>query len=185
MSKPIIICACDTTGVMAEPFIAAGWDAWLVDPDHDGRLLVPDGFRVFPTTFQKFAADFNKQDIQNIGFFAAFPVCTQLSFAGARWFKEKREADPNFQLKALELPIQCIRFAERLGCPFFIENPTGVIKYAFGEPDYKFNPCDYSGYCDNEIENAYTKETWLWTGGGFVMPETKPCDSSLVLHREG
>lgn len=183
-TKNIIICACDTTGIMAEPFVAAGWEAWLVDPDHNGRLIVPAGFKVFPMKFDEFVSTHGNGLKGKIAFFAAFPVCTELSYAGARWFKEKREADPFFQIKAMALPIQCIRFAESLGCPFFIENPDSVIKLAFGNPDYTFDPCDYSGYCDNEIDNAYTKKTCLWTGGGFIMPEPKPCDPKLVLHKK-
>lgn len=184
MDKRIIICACDTSGVMAEPFIKDGWEAWLIDPDHNGRMVIPENYTLFPMKFQEWLEIHGNEINDRVGFFAGFPVCTELSYAGARWFDEKRQADPYFQLKALELPIKCIRFAERLGCPFFIENPNGVIKYAFGESNHVFNPCDYAGYCDEEIENAYTKETHLWTGGGFVMPEPKPCDPKLVPHKK-
>ncbi|HDU4537508.1 TPA: dcm methylase, partial [Klebsiella aerogenes] len=34
MSKGTIICLCDITGVMAEPWIKAGYRAVLVDPQH-------------------------------------------------------------------------------------------------------------------------------------------------------
>ncbi len=37
MSKGTIICLCDITGVMAEPWVEAGYRAVLVDPQHHRR----------------------------------------------------------------------------------------------------------------------------------------------------
>ena len=34
MSKGTIICLCDITGVMSEPWVEAGYRAVLVDPQH-------------------------------------------------------------------------------------------------------------------------------------------------------
>ena len=59
--------------------------------------------------------------------------------------------------------------------PYMIENPVSTISTYWREPDYKFHPCHYAGHCG---EDDYTKETWLWTGGGFVMP---PRDMPLFV----
>lgn len=34
MSRGTIICLCDLTGIMAGPWVAAGYDAILIDPQH-------------------------------------------------------------------------------------------------------------------------------------------------------
>lgn len=53
------------------------------------------------------------------------------------------------------------------GCPWFFENPKSAFTSIFGKPDSKFHPWEYTTHCHSD---AYTKDTWLWTGGGFVMP---------------
>ena len=42
-------------------------------------------------------------------------------------------------------------------------------------PDFRFDPCDYAGYlpAEHQLNEAYTKRTCLWTGGGFQLPEYK------------
>jgi len=37
-------------------------------------------------------------------------------------------------------------------------------------PDYRFQPYEFDGYTGRN--ERYTKDTWLWTGGGFRMPRT-------------
>ena len=54
-----------------------------------------------------------------------------------------------------------------------IENPVSTISTYWRKPDYIFQPTDYAGYLDNPEEEAYYKRTCLWTGNGFIMPETK------------
>lgn len=60
--------------------------------------------------------------------------------------------------------------------PYCVENPRGVLSSVphIGKPHYRFDPCDYAGYADDPAGDAYTKETCLWTGNGFVMPSVKP-----------
>ncbi len=61
-----------------------------------------------------------------------------------------------------------IEAADLFDCPYMIENPMSTISTYWREPDHKFNPSGYSGYVDGKED--YTKQTWLWTGGGFEMP---------------
>lgn len=40
-----------------------------------------------------------------------------------------------------------------------------------GPANYIIHPWHYSGYAD---EDHFTKETHIWCGNGFVMPDPKP-----------
>lgn len=157
---------CDRTGNMAEPWADAGYRCWCIDIQHsirkprrvgniwfiwgDARSWLPEGL--------------------DIRFVAAFPVCTHMTVADARDFKVKGLP---FLIDGLSLFHSCIHAAAWSGAPYCVENPKGVISTHFRPADFKFNPCDYGGYLKPHGD-AYTKETWLWTGNGFVMPEPKP-----------
>jgi hypothetical protein len=47
-----------------------------------------------------------------------------------------------------------------------------------GLPNYRFHPWQYAGWLEEPERSAeaYTKETCLWTGNGFVMPDRRPVD---------
>lgn len=104
-------------------------------------------------------------------FAMAWPPCTNLAVSGARWFAEK--GLPGL-IAGLELVERCRAILEWLGCPWLLENPVGTLSTYWRKPDHTFNPCDFAGYLDDPVSDAYTKKTCLWTGGGFVMPESKP-----------
>lgn len=117
----------------------------------------------------------------NVVFFAAFPPCTDLANSGAKHFEKKALNDAMFWAKSMELVWIARDYAEYSGAPYFIENPMSVISTLWRDPDYTFNPCNFGGYLQKghqhclfpEIypsQDAYKKETWLWTGNGFVMP---------------
>lgn len=166
----------DTSGVMLKPWAEAGYECFLYDIQHpEGYSMREDGMHCLGTdlsntdwlgrwgTFQSTEKRFLPEG--EVSFLSCFPPCTHLAVSGARWFQGKG-------LRALEESIAyfatCIEISEVLGCPYLIENPMSTISTYWREPDYKFHPCHYSGYVNGE-EN-YTKETWLWTGNGFVMP---------------
>lgn len=186
--KDTILCLCDITGVMAQPWVYAGYRAILVDPQHEGGVTV-DGpvTRVghiidHPETWRVI-----RENADRIAFVAAFPVCTDVAVSGAAHWERKRSADPYFQAKATRLAEQCKTIAEMLGAPWFFENPVSAFSSIFGKPDYSFHPYEYGGYLPEDDEHplypeyikprdAYPKKTCLWTGGGFVMPERRPVD---------
>jgi hypothetical protein len=97
-----------------------------------------------------------------------FPPCTDMAVSGARWFETKRAADPMFQAKAVMVAEQCRTIGRLSGAPYMVENPVSVLASAFGKPQHKFHPADYTAY---EPADNYTKKTCLWTGGGFIMPQ--------------
>lgn len=173
MKRDIILCLCDYTGIMAQPWVDAGYRAILVDPqhregvwnevDHHGTTFIRAGHVIdHPQTWGIIRNYANR-----IAFVAAFPPCTDLAVSGARWFKHKAEQDPAFQFKAMQVVWQCHNIAELIGAPYFIENPVSQISTFWRKPDYWFHPHHYTAL---EPNDNYTKRTNLWTGGGFVMP---------------
>lgn len=170
MKKNIAIFLCDITGVMAKPWVEAGYNVILVDPQH------PEGVNVeglvtrvghvidHPETWGVLLSSIQTG---RVAFVAGFPPCTDLAVSGARWFQAKREADPAVQFKAMQVVWQCQTIGDLSGAPWFLENPVSQISSLWRKPDHSFHPHDFTGYCAND---NYTKKTCLWVGGGFVMP---------------
>lgn len=166
-----IVCLCDLTGHFAEPWTHFGYKVLLVDPQHtdfgDGPVIK------FPGTVLE-AAPFISWLIQGqkVAFVVGWPPCTDVAVSGARWWDEKRTADPYFQAKAALVAEQCRMIGMMADCPWIFENPVSAFSSIFGPPTYKFDPADYAGFCE---EDNYTKQTCLWAGGGFIMPPARPC----------
>lgn len=175
MSRDTVLCLCDLSGVMATPWVAAGYKAVLVDPQHgvdsdDGRVL-----RLAKTVEDAMPAIRDLIGDGRIAFVASFPPCTDLAVSGARWFRSKHEVDPLFQAKAVQVAEQCRTVGRLSGAPWFIENPVSVLSNCFGKPQHIFEPWWFTGLCPDD---NYRKRTCLWTGGGFRMPP-KTVDYSL------
>ena len=156
----------DFTGNMLKPWLEAGYECHIFDIQHPSDYRREDGMYCHKINLKSSLAVKKVQfAVARADFLSCFPPCTHLAVSGARWFKGKG-------LRALEESIAFFatsaEVADRLGCPYIIENPMSTISTYWREPDYKFHPCHYSGYVAGD-EN-YTKETWLWTGNGFVMP---------------
>lgn len=164
----VIISLCDLTGAMVEPWVEAGYDAVLVDPQHcrysnDGRI------ERLPCTILEAACRLGEIIRgRRVVFVAGFPPCTDVAVSGARWFAAKAEQDRHFQAKAALVAEQCRMVGQISGAPWFFENPVSVFSSIFGAPDYTFHPHEFTGYC---ADDNYTKATCLWAGGGFVMPD--------------
>lgn len=185
MSRGVIICLCDLTGIMAGPWVDAGYDAILIDPQHIEKSN-QERMRKWPDTVLTAARALgNVIRNEEIVFVAGFPPCTDVAVSGAAHFEKKRNADTHFQAKAALVAEQCRMIGEITGAPWFFENPVSVFSGIFGKPDFIFNPSDYGGYLpEHDIHptypdyiaprDAYPKKTCLWTGGGFVMPNKSP-----------
>lgn len=150
----------DRTGQMAEPWAEAGYDCYCVDIQHD-KGERRDGNIVFV------GADIHRWTPplgRRIAFVAAFPPCTHLAVSGARWFKGKglyALAD------SISLFARAAEICEASGAPYLIENPVSTISSYWRKPDHTFHPSDFTAF---ELADNYSKQTCLWTGGGFVMP---------------
>ena len=166
--RPTVISFCDLTGHMVAPWIEAGYNAVLVDPQH-GTSRVEGRIAYIAGTIEdalQLVGEISRRG--RIAIVFAFPPCTDMAVSGARWFEEKRARDRMFQAKAVMVAEQC-RTAGRLsGAPWMVENPVSVLSSAFGKPQHTFHPADYTAY---EPADNYTKKTCLWVGGGFIMPQ--------------
>lgn len=164
---------CDLTGVMGSPWVEAGYDIVLVDPQHmntsiekrqNGAMV----YRVAGTILDALPFVGQMLRTHHIVFAFGFPPCTDVAVSGARHFASKRQRDPHFQAKAALVAEQCRTAFMLFGCPWGFENPVSVFSSIFGKPDHIFHPHQFTGY---EPKDNYTKATCLWTGGGFLMPE--------------
>ncbi len=165
---------CNLTDHMAEPWIEAGYRVVMVDPQHP-KGTHTTGFvtrigAVITDAFD-FLGDFIRSG--RVVFVAGFPPCTDVAVSGARWFEAKRQADPFFQAKAAIVAEQCRTIGAISGAPWFFENPVSVFSSIFGKPTYTFHPWHFTGH---EMNDNYTKQTCLWAGGGFVMPDRSTAD---------
>ena len=164
--KDVAVFLYDLTGVMAEPWLQAGFVCVCVCVD----LQHPPGWTQDGNLF-RIGADlrggFDWLDLVNpnrIAFVAAFPPCDHLAVSGARWFKGKGLRKLSL---AVDLFATAAEFCESSGAPYIIENPVSTISTYWRKPDHTFQPHHFTRYC---AADNYTKATCLWVGGGFVMP---------------
>lgn len=156
--RGFVLSLCDLTGVMVEPWLAAGHECWIVDIQHpagwhrdsEQRGLVRAGYDV---------RNFDSIEAREFDIVFAFPPCTHLAVSGARWWAGKGLPP---LIEALEIVEACRRICEDSGAPWMIENPVGRLSTLWREPDFTFDPYEYG--------DDYSKRTCIWAGGGFVMP---------------
>ena len=165
MPEEIVVSLCDRTGNMVRPWAAGGnYECYAVDLENDDTTE-----RVNDGTIHYVEADVREwtppERPVRIGF--GFPPCTDLAVSGTRWFSEK---GLSALAEAIELVAACQETLDGLGCPWVLENPKSTLSTHWREPDYRFDPYEFDGYTGRN--ERYTKDTWLWTGGGFRMPRT-------------
>lgn len=172
----IMVSLFDFSTVMAQPWFEAGYSCYAMDLKHEhssnttfhpsGGLMHTINIDILDVKHSRLVDIVAKAD-----FIAAFPPCTDLAVSGAKHFKRKGMGR---LIAALSLVEATRHLCEEVtGAPYFIENPVSTLSTYWRKPDYKFNPCDYAGYLDDPSKEAYTKNTCLWTGNGFVMPEPR------------
>lgn len=163
--KDIVLCLYDLTGNMARPWIEAGYTAVTVDLQHPAGVTEEGPITKIGTDLRSGWLP-PREMVERIAFVAAFPPCDHLAVSGARWFKGKG-------LRKLALSIDLFATAaelcEWIGAPYIIENPVSTISTYWRKPDAVFHPHHFTLL---EPDDNYTKQTCLWTGGGFVMPDS-------------
>lgn len=162
---------CDVTARAARPWLDAGYDCWCIDMQHP-RGVTREG------RLHKVGADIHELYRghwwlpESADFAMAFPDCTYLTISGNRW---QRKRGPGCVARGLLLADACWRLMLAYGCPWGMENPAvGRLASAWCQPDHRFHPWEYAGYLDDIQAENTTKNTGLWTGGGFVMPAKRP-----------
>lgn len=139
-----ILSLCDLTGNWSRPYEEAGYEVIRVDlqTGQDARLLKHLGRPIH-------------------GILAA-PPCDHFALCGARWWKDKGDAEMREGLSVVDA---CLR-AVAIYRPAFwaLENPVGRLRRFLGPPAFRFQPCQF-GLTEDD---AYTKRTCLW--GHFTPP---------------
>lgn len=124
----------------------------------------------------------------HVAFACASPPSRDLSVAGARHWKRKREKNPRFQEDAAALVKRIRDMFETWDCPYYISNPaTSQLRKLWRAPNHTYQPFEYGGWLaptdahpryPEHIPNqdAYSQAQGLWTGGRFRMPAGKPVE---------
>ncbi|WP_114729228.1 Dcm methylase [Vibrio cholerae] len=179
----------DRSGLMAQPWLDAGYECWCFDGQHqpgvkrDGNL-VKVGIWFYPVGIEYQSAIIRDLVGDGVKLVFGFPECTDLTVAGAKHWQAKREMNPKFQEEAKAL-CDLVRYVgESVDSPWAFENPVGALSTIYRKPDFTFHPCDYAGYLPEEdahpiypeiypSRDRYNKNTCIWHGNGFVEPEKR------------
>lgn len=189
MSK-IAVFLYDFTCLMAQPWLDAGYTCFSFDGQHStGETISGKHIRV-GMWFDPLDIKGTLQKIIDItgprcDFLFGFPDCTHLTVTGAKHWHSKSSNDRNFQLNAIRLADMVHRLGSLYGCPWAFENPKGKLNSFYRSSDYRFDPFEYGDYLpENDKhplyprvfppQDAYYKETHIWAGNGFRMPDRKP-----------
>lgn len=186
MKKDIVIFLYSKSDIIAKEWSEAGVECHLFDL---ASVTRQEGNKFF------WGGDLRKR-LKQIGelilnnnclFIGSFTPCTDLANSGAKHFEKKYLNDAYFWARAMELVFIGRDVAELFNVPYFIENPMSMISSLWRQPDFKFHPWQFGGYLPEDHQHslfpeiypardAYNKQTWLWVGNGFVMPENLPVE---------
>lgn len=179
----VVVGLFDFTCLGLEPWAKRGYECHAFDIRHPtGNTQTASGIHLHGVDLSPPGAidgALSRFEGREVAFAMAFPPCTDLSRAGARYWATKLAENPNFQADAVAQVTNAVAALERLGCPFFVENPASSrLRSLYREPDLTFEPCWFGGYLEPDDahpfypshipnQDAYTKRTALWTGGRF------------------
>ena len=200
---PVVVSLFDYTCIGLEPWKARGFEVHAYDRRHPpGHSVTASGVHIHGVDLgsqEALQSVLNEHADRDVAFAMAYPPCTELSRAGARYWKEKGEVDPHFQDNAAALVQRVDATLQELKCPYFIENPaSSTLRNLWRTPDHTFEPCWFGGYLDTNDahpmfpahivpnQDAYTKRTGLWVGGGFhQMPPQKRVEPTYKEWTDG
>lgn len=185
--KKVAIFLYDITGIMAAPWIEAGYECWLFDGQHPSGISFSEGLYKVGIWFKHDLAEEQAAEIAwmvggKADFIGSFPDCTDMTNAGSKHWAKKREKNPLFLDEAVALARFAEKVADACQCDrWFVENPVGKLSTLWRKPDFWFDPCDFGGYLppnDNHPQypsiyparDAYNKKTGIWCGPGFSIP---------------
>jgi hypothetical protein len=165
-----VLSLCDRTGVMVRPWLEAGHDCIVVDLQHEGVTTSGRMTRVGADVRDWWPPEDDYEAV------FAFPPCTHLAVSGARWFRDKGLGK---LIDALTIVERCRNICDRLGAPWMLENPVGVLSSYWRDPDFIFDPYEFAGWAQDPDAEAYTKRTCLWVGHGWQPPIKRPVAPTL------
>jgi len=180
-----IVSLFDKSGNMLKPWAFAGFHCYAFDLTGTPRIeKIENGSITYfkADLIEPFWIDFIVA--LNPAILFGFPPCTDLAVSGAKHFKRKLTANSSVFDDAMKLVMITPDLANRIGCPWFFENPISLVSSLYRKPDFKFHPYEYGGYLPtNDIHprhpeyiaarDAYSKKTCIWSGNGFKEPEKR------------
>lgn len=193
----------DYTGEAVRAWAEAGYECFCYDIQHEGERTETIGKGSITFAHADLLADspdwerlYERHKASPPAMVFAWPMCTDLAVSGARHWAVKAEKDPDFQIKAAANAKAAAAFAERLDAPYMVENPIGALVNLWRQWNYKFSPYEFGGYLAPDdphpkwpdlipLQDAYTKLTCLWTGGGFIFPEKSPVEPEQPVELVG
>ncbi len=149
-----VLAACEFSGIVRDAFAARGHDAWscdLLPTERPGNHIQDDVFD-------------HLEDGWDMMIF--FYPCTNLAVSGARWFKNKRDAQKQDIWSFWRLS-RCPEIPRTAG-----ENPIGILSTKFRKPDQIIQPWQFG--------HGETKATCLWLKN---LPKLTP--TNIVPGRNG
>lgn len=181
-----IIFLYDYTGIMAQPWLDAGYECWCFDGQHpsgitrDG-LHVKVGMWFDPYKLQEHVVYIKDIVGPGVHMVFGFPECTHLAVSGAAHFAAKLRTNPNIQQEATALAKLTMYLGRVLKCRWAAENPVSVLSTLWRKPDFSFHPWEYGGYLPVDDvhplypdyiapRDAYPKKTCIWCSTDFVQP---------------
>jgi len=158
----------DFTGNMVDKWAENGYKCYIVDIKHQ------KGIKEIRKNVFAVKWDLSTENglleyigVKNYFIAFAFPPCTHLAVCGAVWFKNK---GLRCLAESISFFATAVEIFEYLKCPYFLENPVSTISTYWRNPDYTFNPYEFTAFCKDD---NYTKKTCLWIGNGFNLPSKK------------
>lgn len=142
--------ACESSGRVRDAFAARGWDAWSCDleaSEMPGQHIQGD-----------INSFYDMVHAMPFHLIVAFPPCTDLSLAGARFWQEKR-ADGRQQAAAIFF-MRMIRSPAKYVA---VGNPRGAMSKIYRQPDQVIQPWWFG--------DPFRKATCLWLRN---LPELVP-----------
>lgn len=193
----------DLTGIMAAPWIEAGYKCFCFDGQHPDGVTDEDTNHVKVGMWLENDTDTLQKIVEIVGtdysveFVFGFPECTDLAVSGAVHFAKKLAADPDCQNRATERAKLVEVVGSYFDAPWGVENPVSVLSTLWRKSDFNFHPWEYGGYLpENDVHpmypeyiaprDAYPKKTCIWCGGGFKIPlklEVTPEDGFSRQHK--
>ena len=158
-----VLVACEFSGIVRDAFAAKGHDAWscdLLPSERPGNHYQGDVFEVIKGE--------NRAAYWDMMIF--FWPCTNMAVSGARWFKEKLEAQKK-DVEAFKRLMGC-RISKIAG-----ENPIGVLSTQFRKPDQIIQHWQFG--------HSETKATCLWLKNLPALKPTNIVEGRVArVHRE-
>jgi site-specific DNA-cytosine methylase len=142
-----VLIACECSGAVRDAFIEKGHDAWSCD------ILPCEGDPEKHLHCDVFTVLDKGWDLM-----IAHPPCTDLSVAGARWFKEKRK--DGSQKASIEF---FMRLANANVNKICVENPVSIMSKEWRKPDQIIQPWMFG--------DEFSKKTCLWLKN---LPKLEP-----------